>query len=152
MRIKRFHTHAANKPMKSIQLAIEKVPPSSVFRFLTVLWSSSQCLVAKQTSKRLIHHLRLKTRFLPSRSLKKRRKKQKASQERSKTSVASRKTACDCVKFLMESKENMVSGNDSAYKSTPLSVKISDLVPKTSQLLVVVFNSCPTGHAQCVPL
>lgn len=28
-------THAANKPMKSIQLAIENVPPSSVFLFLT---------------------------------------------------------------------------------------------------------------------
>lgn len=28
-------THAANRPIKSIQLAIEKVPPSSVLRFMT---------------------------------------------------------------------------------------------------------------------
>lgn len=28
-------THAANKPIKRIQLEIEKAPPSSVFRFLT---------------------------------------------------------------------------------------------------------------------
>lgn len=30
-----WYSNAANKPMKSIQLAIENVPPSSVFLFLT---------------------------------------------------------------------------------------------------------------------
>lgn len=39
-RTNEISTYAANKPMKSIQLAIENVPPSSVLRFVTTLWSS----------------------------------------------------------------------------------------------------------------
>lgn len=38
--IEKNGTYAANKPMKSIQLAIENVPPSSVFRFVTTFLSS----------------------------------------------------------------------------------------------------------------
>nr|POE71542.1 hypothetical protein CFP56_12771 [Quercus suber] len=62
-------------------------------------------------SNLLIHHLILNQAFLPSPRLMKRKKKQKTSQDSSITSVASKKTACDCVNFLMESKSKMVAGN-----------------------------------------